>query len=263
MGARRRVFPGAFKREAVERVASSGLFTSQVAQELGPHETVLRRWVRDLAPQATEPARHPIPQAAAPSPVDLAAENARLRRENERLRMERDISKKGLAHLRSSLPMKFGFDDEHRAVWPVRVMCAALGLSASGHCAWRARPESLRAQANRALTDDIRLIHAESSGTYGAPRIHAVLRGHGRRVGRSRIERLMRRAGTQIYFCDPQSPWQHGTNENTNGLLRQYFPKGTDLSAHSAETIAAVPATLNARPQKALGWKSPAEALDQ
>ncbi|MFG1184805.1 transposase [Xanthobacter aminoxidans] len=95
MGSRRRVFPGAFKREAVERVASSGLFTSQVAQELGPHETVLRRWVRDLAPQATEPARHPIPQAAAPSPVDLAAENARLRRENERLRMERDISKKG------------------------------------------------------------------------------------------------------------------------------------------------------------------------
>jgi IS30 family transposase len=69
--------------------------------------------------------------------------------------------------------------------------------------------------------------------------------------------------GIQIYFCDPQSPWQRGTNENTNGLLRQYFPKGTDLSAHSAETIAAVVATLNARPRKTLGWKSPAEALDQ
>ena len=91
--------------------------------------------------------------------------------------------------------MTFGFVDEHRDVWPVRVMCEALGLSSSGYYAWRARPESSRAQTNRALTDDIRLIHAQSSGTYGAPRIHAVLRGHGRRVGRSRIERLMRRAG--------------------------------------------------------------------
>ena len=77
----------------------------------------------------------------------------------------------------------------------MRVMCKALGLSASGYYAWRARPESARETSNRALIEDIRLIHAESSGTYGSPRIHAVLRGHGRRVGRSRIERLMRRAG--------------------------------------------------------------------
>ncbi len=67
----------------------------------------------------------------------------------------------------------------------------------------------------------------------------------------------------QVYFCDPQSPCQLDTNESTNGLLRQYFPKGTDLSAHSASTLAAVIATLNGRPRKTLGWRTPAEALDQ
>ena len=76
-------------------------------------------------------------------------------------------------------------------------------------------------------------------------------------------DRLKIDAGVQVYFCDPQSPWQRGTNENTNGLRRQDFPNGTDLSLHSAEEIAAVAAALNARPRKTLGWKTPAEALDE
>ena len=75
--------------------------------------------------------------------------------------------------------------------------------------------------------------------------------------------RLRVDTGVQVYFCDPQGPWRRGTNENTNGLLRRYFPKGTDLSAHCPDAIAAVAATLNTRPRKALGWKTPAEALNR
>jgi IS30 family transposase len=70
-------------------------------------------------------------------------------------------------------------------------------------------------------------------------------------------------AGIEVYFCDPHSPWQRGSNENTNGLLRQYFPKGTDLSIHSAEHLSYVADELNGRPRKRFGWDNPTNRLNR
>jgi IS30 family transposase len=83
----------------------------------------------------------------------------------------------------------------------------------------------------------------------------------GKELSRHAVFRI--ETGIPVFFADPPSPWQRGSNENTNGLLRQYFPKGTDLSRWKAKELQAVANTLNNRPRKTLGWKTPAEALNE
>lgn len=91
--------------------------------------------------------------------------------------------------------MSFRFIRDHAGRWPVRLMCRVLEVSASGYYAWRKRPESARARANRVLLADLRRLHAEHHGRYGSPRMHAALRAEGRTASRGRVARLMRRHG--------------------------------------------------------------------
>src|SRR6516225_7931739 len=91
--------------------------------------------------------------------------------------------------------MRFRLIEDHRDIWPVRVMCEALSVAPSGYYAWRSRPDSPRKIANRALLVDIRRVHAQHRERYGAPRIHAELRAEGQTISRKRVERVMRQHG--------------------------------------------------------------------
>lgn len=95
--------------------------------------------------------------------------------------------------------MRFRFIEAHREVFLVRVMCSVLQVSASGYYAWRGRPESARAKANRALLEDIRRVHTGSRRRYGSPRVHASLQAEGKRVGCNRVARLMHAHGIQAH----------------------------------------------------------------
>jgi transposase InsO family protein len=100
--------------------------------------------------------------------------------------------------------MRFRFVEDHRADYPVRVMCGVLEVSRAGYYAWRGRPESRRAAANRDLVADIRRVDRDVRGRYGSPRIHAELKAQGRQVSRGRIERLMHHHGIRAIMARPR-----------------------------------------------------------
>ncbi len=100
--------------------------------------------------------------------------------------------------------MRFRFIEDRRADYRVTMMCDVLGVSPAGYYAWRARPESPRAAANRELVDDIKRVHRNTNGRYGSPRVHAELRAQGRGASRGRIERLMRRHGIRAIMARPR-----------------------------------------------------------
>src|SRR5205085_11997607 len=103
-----------------------------------------------------------------------------------------------------SSEMRFRFIEDRCADYPVTVLCDVLGVSPAGYYAWRARPESQRAAANRELVDNIKRVHRDTCGRYGSPRIHAELRAQGRGARRGRIERLMRRHGIMALMARPR-----------------------------------------------------------
>lgn len=161
--------------------------------------------------------------------------------------------------------MKFRFIDEHQGDWPVRAMCRVLGVSPAGYYAWRCRPESARAAANRQLLEEIRRLHACHHGRYGSPRLHAALRAEGRGVSRGRIERLMRRHGIRATAARRFRPM---TTDSRHGLpvapnrLEQHFAATAPNQVWLAD-ITYVPtgegwlylaAVLDLATRKVVGW---------
>ena len=137
--------------------------------------------------------------------------------------------------------MRFRFIEDHRAVFQVRAMCAVLEVSASGYYAWRDRPESLRAAANRVLCEDIRRVHADRRGRYGSPRVHAALCAAGRQVGRNRVAGLMHRHGIrarQKRRFRQTTDSRHDFPIASNLLARQFTASAPDRWPRQRRTCA-------------------------
>src|SRR5918993_2964751 len=161
--------------------------------------------------------------------------------------------------------MKFRFINDHKEQWPVRTLCHVLGVSPAGFYAWRARPDSARAVADRELLEHVRRLYAQHRGRYGSPRLHAALRAEGRGVSRGRVERLMRRHGIKATasrrFRPTTTDSRHGLPIAPN-LLKQRFVASAPNQVWLAD-ITYIPtgegwlylaAVLDLATRKVVGW---------
>ena len=204
-GRQRRSFTDDYKRQAVDLVASSGRSIGSVAKELGLRDSVLRSVGRATWGQAGADGGVAAPHDAGDAAVGGPRGGDRPFAARER------AAAYGARHFKKidsdlcwSSEMRFRFIEDRRADYPVTLMCGVLGVSPAGYYAWRARPESPRAAANRELVDDIKRVHRDTNGRYGSPRVHAELRAQGRGASRGRIERLMRRHGIRAIMARPR-----------------------------------------------------------
>jgi len=167
----------------VRLVIDEGRSVMAVARDLDLSASALADWVKR---SKADRGRGPVGVVTSSERDELVL----LRRENRQLKMERDIRTKPRPYPRKRA-MKFTWIDVEKATWPVRPMCRALSVSASGFYAWRARPESERAATDRRLTVLVEESHAASKGRYGSPRVHRDLMAQGEQVSRKRVIRLM------------------------------------------------------------------------
>ncbi|WP_156947059.1 IS3 family transposase [Bradyrhizobium sp. WSM3983] len=182
----RRKFSREFKVEAVKLVRERGVSVAQAGRDLGVHENVLRKWVKEFGSDPVQA----FPGHGQMKPEQLEIE--RLRREVTKLKAERDIPKKGRCLLREGSDMKFVFIAKHRNIWPVAWLCEAMGVSRSGFHAWLNRSPSARSRSDETVGQRIKASFLASDRTYGARRVWRDLLADGVDCGLHRIERLMR-----------------------------------------------------------------------
>ena len=255
--AARRQFSREFKLEAVKLVEERGVSVRQAAQDLDVHENVLRKWVREHREQPEEAFLGKGKMTA------QDAEIARLRKEVAKLKMERDLLKKNRGLLREGVDLKFGFIAKHRGVWPVNLMCEALGVSRGGFYAWLTRPPSQRSRKDEQLAAQVRQSFVRSDRTYGARRVwHDVLE-QGLSCGLHRIERLMREQALRARPRRRGLPKDRGARSTVaeNVLDRQFHAEAPNQKwvadftyIWTAEGWLYVAAVLDLYSRRIVGW---------